>query len=375
MAYDTWVLTNANGLDAIPPEWIHIANLPLGVGEHCAAYDAVNNRMVIFGGHLGFYETEQNEVWVLHDANGIGTPSWELLSPIGGRPAPRRDCSAIYDHASNRLVIFGGAYVASSWSEPYNDVWALTNANGLGGAPEWIQLNPAGTLPSRRYFHSALLDSVSQRMIVFGGTFYQREVDPVGTYNNDTWLLTGASGTVGSSEWIQLAPAGTLPDARQGFSAGYSPASNRMVVAMGRFTELNAPQTLLNDVWVLQNANGMPRFKLSGFFAPVHMDAWNKVTAGQSVPVKWQLRLADDSLVTDLAAVSATTSEPLACPAGALDSTDSSDTAASPGLKFDPVAEQYILVWKTNKRWANTCRRFVLKLSDGSTYTANFAFR
>jgi hypothetical protein len=32
-------------------------------------------------------------------------------------------------------------------------------------------------------------------------------------------------------------------------------------------------------------------------------------------------------------------------------------------------------VWKTNKQWAGTCRKFVLKLVDGSTHTADFKFR
>lgn len=375
MAYDTWVLTNANGLDAIAPQWIHIADLPVGVAEHCAAYDSVNNRMMIFGGELGFYGTDQNEVWVLHDANGIGSPAWELLAPAGTRPLRRTGCSAVYDQSSNRMVVFGGTHVEATWSVPYNDVWALTNANGLGGTPEWLQLSPAAPLPSARYYHSAMFDSATKRMMVFGGTFYERQIDPVGTYLNDSWLLTSASGGAGTPEWVQLSPASPLPPTRQGFSAAYSPSSNRMVVAMGRFINPGVSQVLLNDAWVLLNANGIPRYKFSGFFPPVNTEAWNAVNAGRSVPLKWQLRSADDSLIRDLAVVAGLSSAPLTCPTGSASSVDPASTADSPGLKYDSPSEQYVFVWKTNKSWAGTCRRFTLKLDDGSAYATDFDFR
>jgi hypothetical protein len=368
IAYDTWVLTNANGLEANPPEWIHIADLPIGLSLHCAVYDESSNRMMVFGGNTGWLGTQQNNVWILHDANGIGTPAWELLSSIGARPLPRDGCSAVYDHASNRMIIFGGTYYDASWSESYNDVWALTNANGLGGTSEWVQLIPSGIPPSKRHTHSALFDPTTQRMIVFGG----RMLEYYGTYFNDTWVLTAANGVSGTPEWIQLSPAGTLPHGRAEYSAAYSLASNRMVVAMGYYY---SPYTLMNDVWVLQNANGIPHYKFSGFFPPVNTEAWNTPNAGQSVPLKWQLRTADDTLISDLAVVSATTSGPLACPAGSASSSGSFDSADSPGLKYDPVAEQYVFVWKTQKSWGGTCRRFVLKLNDGSIYTADFAFR
>jgi len=37
-------------------------------------------------------------------------------------------------------------------------------------------------------------------------------------------------------------------------------------------------------------------------------------------------------------------------------------------------ADQYVMVWKTEKKWAGSCREFVLKLDDGSVHTAQFEF-
>jgi hypothetical protein len=44
-------------------------------------------------------------------------------------------------------------------------------------------------------------------------------------------------------------------------------------------------------------------------------------------------------------------------------------------LQYDPGADQYIYVWKTDKSWANTCRQFQLMLNDGTLHTANFKFK
>jgi hypothetical protein len=32
------------------------------------------------------------------------------------------------------------------------------------------------------------------------------------------------------------------------------------------------------------------------------------------------------------------------------------------------------MLWKTDKKWAGTCRDLVLKLDDGSVHTARFEF-
>jgi hypothetical protein len=50
-----------------------------------------------------------------------------------------------------------------------NDVWVLTNSNGVGGTPTWIQLAPTGVAPNARHLHSATYDANSNRMVVFGG--------------------------------------------------------------------------------------------------------------------------------------------------------------------------------------------------------------
>ncbi|MEP7341783.1 MAG: cohesin domain-containing protein [Acidobacteriota bacterium] len=225
---------------------------------HTAVYDAGSKRMMIFGGNQGFVGTVRNDVWVLKDANGIGTPVWEKLNPTGTPPAPRDGATAFYDKGANRLVIFGGIQVISSTTiQPnYNDVWALTNANGLGGTPQWIQLNPAGTLPLARAEHSIAYDPATNQMIVFGGYFQpDRSLPNFGTVGlNDVWVLTGANGLAGTTQWTQRTVTGSAPTARSGTAVLFSSASNRLVVTLGanRTIPLVGPG-LLNDVWALNS--------------------------------------------------------------------------------------------------------------------------
>jgi hypothetical protein len=50
------------------------------------------------------------------------------------------------------------------------------------------------------------------------------------------------------------------------------------------------------------------------------------------------------------------------------------------GSKWRPVfdysrrLDQYVMLWKTDRRWAGKCREFVLKLDDGTVHTARFEF-
>lgn len=114
-------------------------------------------------------------------------------------------------------------------------------------------MTPAGTPPTPRGEHSIVYDANSNSVIVFGGM-------DGGTQNpyfffNETWVLTNANGTGGSSEWRRLDPQGALPQGRGFYTAGYAGASNRLVVTMGRNDRAPAPGQF-NDVWVLANANG-----------------------------------------------------------------------------------------------------------------------
>src|SRR5208283_1715909 len=98
--------------------------------------------------------------WVLSNANGLGgTPTWTQLSPTGSTPTARAGHTAAYDYINNRMIIFGGL----GSNNNLNDVWVLSNANGLGGTSAWIQLTTSGNALTPRDTHSAVYDNANNR--------------------------------------------------------------------------------------------------------------------------------------------------------------------------------------------------------------------
>ena len=251
MLNDTWVLSNANGLGGAPT-WTQLSPTggpPSPRGLHSAVYDPTSNRMIMFGGSQSC-GVQNNEVWVLEHSNGLGgTPNWIQLSP-SGTPSALAFHKAVYDSITNRMIIFGG------YAPDTSAVSVLSNANGLGGTPTWTQLTPGGGAIPARSTHSAVYDPATNKMIVFAGCC-------TGTpLRNDTWVLSNANGLGGAPTWTQLSPTGGPPDSRATHAAVFSVATNRMTVYGGYGC---CPSFPLNDVWVLTDALGNVSFAA---FAP-----------------------------------------------------------------------------------------------------------
>jgi hypothetical protein len=115
-------------------------------------------------------------------------------------------------------------------------------------------------------------------------------------------------------------------------------------------------------------------FHFSGFIQPVdNLPVWNRVNAGQSVPVKFSL-LGNRGL--DIFAAGYPKSEPIACGSTEVVSgIEETATTGASSLSYDPISDRYTYVWKTDRAWANTCRQLVVALKDGSIHRANFTFR
>jgi hypothetical protein len=168
--------------------------------------------MIVFGGRDKTGEN-RNDVWILTHANGEGgAAQWIRLIVDGAKSSPpaRSGHAAVYDSADNRMIIFGGC---SGYCAPVlNDVWVLTNANGIGGTPAWIQEAPEGPLPAARTNAAAAYDGI--HLIIFGGQ--DGSADPCSTLS-DSWWLTFANDVNGPS-WslLPLAPGSPLPAGQNG---------------------------------------------------------------------------------------------------------------------------------------------------------------
>ncbi|SRR5579883_1513285 len=206
------------------PTWASAG--PIGRAFPSAVLDTTTNRMIVFGGDVagGFNTTlpfqDLNDVWRL--SSGAGVLLWTRVLPSGTPPAPRVARTAVYDAGSNRMIVFGGGLGNSSPCA--NDVWVLTNANGNGGTPAWIQLSPTGPAPAPRLQHVAGYDPTTNIMIVYGGN------NCFSTDFGDVWTLSNANGLGGTPAWTQLSPTGVGPSPRGGARGVYDATNNRLMV-------------------------------------------------------------------------------------------------------------------------------------------------
>jgi hypothetical protein len=100
--------------------------------------------------------------------------------------------------------------------------------------------------------------------------------------------------------------------------------------------------------------------------------ALNSAKAGQGIPVRFSLG-GDKGLNIFDGGYPAT--QQVACDLSSGTSTITETTnAGNSTLSYDAVNDTYTFVWKTDKGWSNSCRRLLLRFSEGSTAEAEFRF-
>jgi hypothetical protein len=114
-------------------------------------------------------------------------------------------------------------------------------------------------------------------------------------------------------------------------------------------------------------------FDFTGFFAPVaNGPDVNVVRAGNAVPIKFSLA-GDQGLA--IFATGFPVSIEIDCMTGAPGSSAPTGNPGGSALTYDAASQQYVYVWKTDASWAGSCRRLVVRLSDGTMHEARFRFR
>ncbi len=253
-----WVLTNANGLGGVPV-WAQLnpqGTPPISNAQASAVYDASLNRLIIYGGCFATCSPALSDVYVLSNANGLGgTPEWSHISVTNSEA--RADHSAVYDPQSGGMIAFGGNL--AFYGNDQNDTRILSNANGALSPSTWNLISPVGNLPGIRDAHSAVYDEANNRMTIFAGAELIRTCCPYSESDyNDTWVLSNANGLGGTPRWTPLSPSGNLPSPRSYPSTVYDSTNNRMFVFGGliwdQIAQTNAP---IGDLWELTNANGL----------------------------------------------------------------------------------------------------------------------
>jgi Kelch motif/Galactose oxidase, central domain len=228
---DTWTypLAGSGTWAKVPPE----GEIDRRSG-HTAIFDSRRERMVVYGGHLdwdgpGTGTWPARPVWIQDFRHG---DAWAPLDAVGPVPAQRNAHVAVYDSLSDRMIVYGG-YGGGY----HDDTWALS----FGSNPAWTQVITQGNPPSQLDAASAIFDPGANRMIVYGG----------GRLSTDTYEL--ALG--GVPTWRKLEFSGVIPPGRREHSAVYDPLNRRMLVFGGITTANNYD----NDVWSM-TLDGPPKW-------------------------------------------------------------------------------------------------------------------
>ncbi len=153
---DTWVLDPSSG-------WTQIAGAgPSARGRYAAAYDPAG-KMWIVGGRSraassGPYDL-YGDVWTFD----YTARQWTEVSDGSGGPAPRYFATAAYDADNERLVVFGGATNTDPLAlQISSEVWTFDGNT-------WTQQTAVGTAPSQRLYMAYAYDTSRNRLLVFGG--------------------------------------------------------------------------------------------------------------------------------------------------------------------------------------------------------------
>lgn len=122
-------------------------------------------------------------------------------------------------------------------------------------------------------------------------------------------------------------------------------------------------------------------YSFSGFGSPVtdfstQTPTVNTVKAGASVPVKFNLG-GDQGKAVFAPGYPRSVALAGCADANLMTPVDGgAATGAGPGgVVYDAATDQYNYVWRTDARWAGSCRQLLLKLDDGTSHRANFRFK
>jgi len=210
---------------------------------HSAVYDSVAQRMIVFG---GAGPGLQGDLWQLSLPDPLVTnPAWSPLTATGTPPSPRTGHTAVFDSVNNRMIVFGGQQAGSGAAAFLNDVWILD----LSGSPAWAPATPSGLPPQIRRSHTAVYDSIRREMTVYGGT------DNTGTPFTSFAVLSLPSNPA-QFAWSSTFPPG-FPIGRSLHAAIHDPLGPRMVIFAGLDNDANADGSTLNaETWTLSATGG-----------------------------------------------------------------------------------------------------------------------
>lgn len=179
---------------------------PVAREGHGMAWNAVSNVIVVHGGHAynGLSgNTVLNDTWIINGS------TW-IEDTRGTKPAGRYQHVVTFDGPRSRLLVFGGAALATE----------LGDTHEFTSSGVWLPWAPPG-VPGARGLGAVAYDTSRSRPMLYGG------VNPNGRVNETLELISGV--------WRPpfYAPTPNVSSARFGHAMAYDAARDRFVMFGG----------------------------------------------------------------------------------------------------------------------------------------------
>ena len=203
------------------------------------AYDALNDRTVIFG---GWTSNNVDETW----GYDLNTNTWVWMNP----PFQGRYQHALaYDWNSNLAIMFGG----DTGSSTLDETWAYDIAQN-----KWTCMAPFGLGPGSLKGHAMAYDAAQKKVVLFGG------LNKSGIIKGDTWVYD-----TGANKWVQKYPS-TIPTQRWGAAMTYN-FKKKMVAIFGghdgtSFLDDTWEYNMTANYWTLASGGSRPTPRMHASF-------------------------------------------------------------------------------------------------------------
>ncbi|MEO5989315.1 MAG: hypothetical protein ABIR01_10440 [Candidatus Eisenbacteria bacterium] len=215
-----------------------IGPAPLGIRQSSMVIDALNYRILWFGGYSINGAPANNDLYQLSLA---GTPAWSVVPAIKDTLRARFDAYLCIDESSRTLVLYGGTAAFSDHFDAVDDVWTLP----LDAPPVWTLMPSTSPPPPKRFDAQLAWDPRRRQILVHGGV----NASSTGVLG-DTWALSLGD----TARWAAIAQSGPqVPRAYGG--AIVDPASDRLILGPGG-TRTYPPPTSEREAYQLPLAPG-----------------------------------------------------------------------------------------------------------------------
>jgi N-acetylneuraminic acid mutarotase len=221
---DTWMYEPSSN------EWTQMSpggTLPVGRSGH-KMVNGRNGKLYMFGGRLtsGSWCSDLWEYDVAED-------TWTMLTPSGTIPFDRSHFGFAYG-GDDKLVMFGGF----DNNTRYNDTWIYDISDN-----EWTEQSPT-TLPHEREYLSMTYIG-NDTVMMFGGYFWDT-VNPAIFYN-DTWYYS-----ITTNEWTEITVDDPKPSPRWEPSLAWVEGINKLILFGGYYYDDNTGPfgEYYNDTWL-----------------------------------------------------------------------------------------------------------------------------